>query len=95
LLSEIDTALINLALPQIVMDEQLMEWREEFKEIEPIHRHVSLLYMHPYGNQIDPQTIPELMGRKEFVVRWPGNYMMQMTAGEGLISLFPGNTYPE
>ena len=39
---------------------QLLEWRDEFAEPEPTHRHLSHLYgMHP-GNQINPYTAPEL-----------------------------------
>ncbi|MBE3098264.1 MAG: glycoside hydrolase family 95 protein, partial [Planctomycetes bacterium] len=39
---------------------QLLEWRDEFAEPEPTHRHLSHLYgMHP-GNQINPDTAPEL-----------------------------------
>ena len=37
-----------------------MEWREEFKEVEPTHRHVSHLYMLHPGSEIDPERTPEL-----------------------------------
>ena len=37
-----------------------MEWNKEFKETEPRHRHISHLYMLYPGNQIDPETTPEL-----------------------------------
>ena len=60
LLSEIDAALKNLALPQIGQDGRLMEWREEFKETEPTHRHVSHLYLLHPGTQIELQRTPEL-----------------------------------
>jgi alpha-L-fucosidase 2 len=60
LLSEIDAALRDLAMPQIGKDGRLMEWREEFKETEPTHRHVSHLYMLHPGSQIDPRTTPGL-----------------------------------
>jgi alpha-L-fucosidase 2 len=60
LLPEIDSALTNLAVPHIGKDGRLMEWREEFKETEPTHRHVSHLYMLHPGNQIDPLKTPEL-----------------------------------
>ena len=71
LLPEIDAALRNLAMPQIGKDGRLMEWREEFKETEPTHRHVSHLYMLHPGNQIDPLTTPELADavRKSLEVR--------------------------
>jgi alpha-L-fucosidase 2 len=59
-LAEIDSALKKLAMPGIGSDGRLMEWREEFKETEPTHRHVSHLYMLHPGNQIDPQKRPDL-----------------------------------
>jgi alpha-L-fucosidase 2 len=60
LLREIDSALGHLASPRIGRDGRLMEWREEFKETEPTHRHVSHLYMLYPGSQIDPVRTPEL-----------------------------------
>jgi alpha-L-fucosidase 2 len=59
-LKEIETALNDLSMPQIGSDGRLMEWREEFKEVEPTHRHVSHLYMLHPGNRIDPETTPDL-----------------------------------
>jgi alpha-L-fucosidase 2 len=42
----------RLLLPRIGSDGRLMEWAEEFKEVEPHHRHVSHLFaLHP-GRQI-------------------------------------------
>jgi alpha-L-fucosidase 2 len=48
-----------------------MEWQEEFKEVEPHHRHVSHLYMLYPGDQIDPETTPELAeaARKTLIAR--------------------------
>ncbi|MBK9392158.1 MAG: glycoside hydrolase family 95 protein [Bacteroidetes bacterium] len=60
ILPDIDSALKKLALPKIGSDGRLMEWREEFPETEPTHRHVSHLYMLHPGNQIDPDKTPEL-----------------------------------
>jgi alpha-L-fucosidase 2 len=60
ILSKIDAALKNLALPQVGSDGRLMEWSQEFKETEPTHRHTSHLYMLYPGTQINPQTTPEL-----------------------------------
>jgi len=71
LLPTIKNALQNLATPKIGTDGRLLEWNEEFKETEITHRHVSHLYMLYPGNQIDPQTTPELAraGRKTLDVR--------------------------
>lgn len=60
LIAEIDSAIVRMAMPGIGSDGRLMEWREEFIETEPTHRHVSHLYMLHPGNQIDPLTMPEL-----------------------------------
>jgi alpha-L-fucosidase 2 len=60
LLPKIDKALQNLEKPKVGKDGRLMEWRGEFAELEPNHRHVSHLYiLHP-GAQIDPIRTPEL-----------------------------------
>jgi alpha-L-fucosidase 2 len=60
LLQKIEAALKELAQPRIGSDGRLMEWRQEFQEVEPTHRHVSHLYMLHPGNRIDPRTTPEL-----------------------------------
>ena len=39
---------------------QIMEWNEDYEEVEPGHRHISQLFaLHP-GTQISPDTTPEL-----------------------------------
>lgn len=51
----------KLALSKIGSDGRLMEWREEFPEAEPGHRHISHLFaMHP-GAQINFESSPKLM----------------------------------
>jgi len=50
----------NLAGPEIGSDGRLMEWPEEFPEVEPGHRHISHLFaLHP-GSQINMEETPEL-----------------------------------
>ena len=50
----------KLAGPQIGSDGRLMEWAEEFPEVEPGHRHISHLFaLHP-GSQINMEHTPEL-----------------------------------
>src|SRR5690606_12986975 len=45
----------RLNAPKIGSDGRLMEWAEEFKEVEPGHRHISHLFaLHP-GSQITRQ----------------------------------------
>ncbi|HOF21553.1 MAG TPA: hypothetical protein PLO24_09880, partial [Bacteroidales bacterium] len=60
LLARIDSALKDLEFPKTGSDGRLMEWREEFEEREPAHRHVSHLYMLHPGNMIDPEKTPAL-----------------------------------
>uniref|UniRef100_UPI00321797F8 glycoside hydrolase family 95 protein n=1 Tax=uncultured Draconibacterium sp. TaxID=1573823 RepID=UPI00321797F8 len=50
----------RLAGPQIGSDGRLMEWAEEFPEVEPGHRHISHLFaLHP-GSQISMEKTPQL-----------------------------------
>lgn len=58
--NKIKQTLPQLAKSKIGKDGRLMEWNEEFGEVEPGHRHMSHLYaLHP-GNQIN-ETTPDLM----------------------------------
>ncbi len=53
-------ALERLAPHQISAEGYLMEWMEDYKEVDIHHRHVSHLYgLHP-SNQISPSKTPEL-----------------------------------
>jgi alpha-L-fucosidase 2 len=53
-------ALNKLAGPKIGSDGRLMEWAEEFPEVEPGHRHISHMFaVHP-GLQITVLNTPEL-----------------------------------
>lgn len=59
-LHKVILAQAQLAKPQIGSDGRLMEWLEEFEEVEPGHRHISHLFaLHP-GYQIDLYKTPEL-----------------------------------
>ena len=50
----------KIAKPKIGSDGRLMEWNEEFEEVEPGHRHISHLFaLHP-GYQIDLLKTPAL-----------------------------------
>ena len=60
LIEEVIVAKNNLAGSQIGTDGRLMEWQEEFKEVEPGHRHISHLFaVHP-GAQINTLQTPKL-----------------------------------
>lgn len=58
--SQLRDALGRLAPYQIGSKGQLLEWSEEYEEVEPHHRHTSHLYsLHP-GHDISPRKTPEL-----------------------------------
>jgi alpha-L-fucosidase 2 len=60
LVTELGARLAKLAAYRIGAKGQLQEWREDYKEQDPQHRHLSHLYgLHP-GNQITPDATPEL-----------------------------------
>lgn len=60
LTAELRGKLAQLAPYRVGARGQLQEWRADYKEVEPTHRHLSHLYgFHP-GNQINPETTPEL-----------------------------------
>jgi alpha-L-fucosidase 2 len=57
---ELSDKLNRLAPFKIGKKGQLQEWQTDYAEPEPQHRHISHLYgLHP-GNQINPETTPEL-----------------------------------
>jgi alpha-L-fucosidase 2 len=58
--TRLQTAAAKLPPTRISSDGRVMEWLEEYEEVEPQHRHVSHLYgLHP-GNQITPAGTPNL-----------------------------------
>lgn len=60
LVKNVASAKERLAGPKIGSDGRLMEWAEEFPEVESGHRHISHLFaLHP-GNQITLQHTPKL-----------------------------------
>ncbi len=58
--AEIDRALDRLPAPSIGRAGQLMEWLEDYEEIESTHRHVSHAFAVLPGNLISPRATPEL-----------------------------------
>ncbi len=58
--AEIEAARRRLPQPSIGKRGQLMEWPDDFEEVEPGHRHVSPLFaLHP-GDRISPLETPDL-----------------------------------
>ena len=58
--AELKAKLARLSPFRIGRRGQVQEWREDFPEIEPHHRHMSPLYGLYPGNQINPDSTPEL-----------------------------------
>jgi len=57
---ELRSKLARLAPYRVGARGQLQEWRADYREHDPRHRHLSHLYgFHP-GNQINPQSTPDL-----------------------------------
>jgi alpha-L-fucosidase 2 len=68
---QVAAARSRLLLPKVGSDGRLMEWAEEFEEVDPHHRHCSHLFaLHP-GRQITLRGTPELTdaARKSLEVR--------------------------
>jgi len=55
---KVAAALENLALPKIGSDGRLMEWSQEFEEVDAGHRHLSHLYGLYPGNQFNKKDTP-------------------------------------
>ena len=89
---------------------QILEWREEYKEQDPHHRHTSHLFaLHP-GNQITTRGTPDLAAaaRKTLELRgdggtgwskaWKINFWARLLDGDHahklLLEALAGNTYP-
>jgi len=58
--TQLTKARAKLAPTRVGKHGQVMEWLEDYEEVEPHHRHVSHLYgLHPY-DEITPEGTPEL-----------------------------------
>ncbi len=60
-IQDVETALANLALPKVGSDGRLMEWTEEFEEVDMGHRHISHLYGLYPGRQYHLNNNPEMV----------------------------------
>lgn len=57
---KIKSARSRIPLPQIGKYGQIMEWSEDYDEVEPGHRHISQLFALYPGEMITPEKTPEL-----------------------------------
>lgn len=69
---EVDDVRKRLAPNQIGKHGQLMEWIEDFDEVEPLHRHLSHLWGLYPGSEITPEATPELAKAAEISIRRRG-----------------------
>ncbi|MCH5234070.1 MAG: glycoside hydrolase N-terminal domain-containing protein [Muribaculaceae bacterium] len=95
-------------LPPMQIDSQgrLMEWLEEYEEVDPHHRHVSHLYGLYPGYSISPEKTPELMeaAKKTLDVRgdegtgwsraWKINFHSRLLDGNRAWKVFKGLLQP-
>ena len=103
---KLEAALKELPPMQIGSDGRLMEWLEEYEEVDPHHRHTSHLYgLHP-GSTITPEKTPELVeaAKKTLDVRgdegtgwsraWKINFHARLLNGNRAWKVFKGLVQP-
>ncbi len=91
---ELRSKLARLAPYRVGARGQLQEWRTDYREQDPQHRHLSHLYgFHP-GNQITPQATPDLFravartleirgdGANGWSMGWKINFWARMQEGD-------------
>ena len=93
--------------PHRISDEgYLMEWMEDYEEVDVQHRHVSHLYgLHP-GNQISPSKTPELAEAARVTLNrrgdeatgwsraWKMNFWARLRDGDRALKLFRSLLHP-
>ena len=99
-LDGISKAITKLAPNKISEEGYLMEWLEDYKEVDPQHRHVSHLYgLHP-GSEISPSQTPELAEACRVTLNrrgdeatgwsraWKQNFWARLGDGDRALKLF-------
>ena len=105
-LNEISEAITKLAPNKISEHGYLMEWLEDYQEVDPQHRHVSHLYgLHP-GNEISPTLTPELAEACRATLNrrgdeatgwsraWKQNFWARLGDGNRVLKLFKSLLMP-
>lgn len=100
------TATTQLAPHKISKGGYLMEWLEDYQEVDVRHRHVSHLYgLHP-GNQISPSKTPELAEACRVTLNrrgdeatgwsraWKMNFWARLGDGDRALKLFRSLLFP-
>ena len=105
-IDSLEYAITQLPPHQISDEGYLMEWMEDYEEVDVHHRHVSHLYgLHP-GNQISPELTPELAEACKVTLNrrgdeatgwsraWKLNFWARLRDGERALKLFRSLLYP-
>lgn len=106
LADSLSTALKSLAPHKVSADGYLMEWLEDYEEVDIHHRHVSHLYgLHP-GNQISPTLTPDLAEACRVTLNrrgdeatgwsraWKLNFWARLGDGDRALKLLRSLLYP-
>lgn len=103
---KLEAAISKLPPMQIDSQGRLMEWLEEYEEVDPHHRHVSHLYGLYPGYSISPERTPELLeaARRTLDVRgdegtgwsraWKINFHARLLDGNRAWKVFKGLLQP-
>lgn len=105
-IDSLETAISQLPPHQISDEGYLMEWLEDYEEVDIHHRHVSHLYgLHP-GAQISPKLTPELAEACKVTLNrrgdeatgwsraWKLNFWARLEDGERALKLFRSLLFP-
>ena len=105
-IDRLEAAIAQLPPHQVSDEGYLMEWLEDYKEVDIHHRHVSHLYgLHP-GNQISPKLTPELAEACKVTLNrrgdeatgwsraWKLNFWARLGDGERALKLFRSLLFP-
>ena len=105
-LTKISEAITKLAPNKISEQGYLMEWLEDYQEVDPQHRHVSHLYgLHP-GSEISPTLTPELAKACRVTLNrrgdeatgwsraWKQNFWARLGDGDRALKLFKSLLMP-
>ena len=105
-IDRLETAIAQLPPHQISDEGYLMEWLEDYEEVDIHHRHVSHLYgLHP-SNQISPSRTPELAEACKVTLNrrgdeatgwsraWKLNFWARLGDGDRALKLFRSLLHP-
>ena len=106
--NELEAALVQLAPTRLNKEGRIMEWQEDFEEVEPTHRHSSHLWGLYPGTEISLATPDLYAGARKSLERrgdvstgwsmaWKANFWSRLHDGNRarkLLSMLIGDGYP-